>query len=75
MPPLPIVKPKKVIQALKGAGFIIVRQAGSHIRLVHQDESHRRVTVPLHNKDLKKGTLKSILQQADLSVEEFINLL
>lgn len=75
MPPLPIVRPKQVIKVLQGIGFIIVRQTGSHIRLVHQTESRRRVTIPFHKKDLKKGTLKSILQQAELSVKDFIQLL
>ena len=75
MAKLPIVKPKQVIAALERADFFIDHQTGSHARLIHQTESHRRVSVPMHNKDLKKGTLKNILRQADLSVEEFIKLL
>ena len=71
----PVVKPKQVITALKRAGFFIHHQTGSHVRLIHQTESYRRVSVPMHNKDLKKGTLKSILRQAELSIEEFIGLL
>jgi len=74
MAQLPVVKPNQVIKALQRAGFIIVRQTGSHIRLIHQTESHRRVSIPFHNKDLKRGTLKSILRQANLSIEEFIKL-
>ena len=75
MAKLPIVKPKQVIVALKRADFFIDHQTGSHARLIHQTESHRRVSVPMHNKDLKKGTLKSILRQAELSVEDLIKLL
>lgn len=75
MATLPVVKPKQVLKALQRAGFCTVRQTGSHIRLIHQTEAHRRVSVPLHNKDLKKGTLRSILRQAELSVEEFVKLL
>ncbi|MCH7677301.1 type II toxin-antitoxin system HicA family toxin [candidate division KSB1 bacterium] len=75
MAKLPIVKPKQVIAALERADFFIDHQTGSHARLIHQTESHRRVSVPMHNKDLKKGTLKNILRQAELSVEEFIKLL
>lgn len=71
----PVVKPKKVLKALQRAGFYIHHQTGSHVRLIHETESHRRVTIPMHNKDLKKGTLKSILHQARLSVEEFIEYL
>ena len=75
MAKLPIVKPKRVIAALQRANFFIDHQTGSHARLIHQTQLHRRVTVPMHNKDLKKGTLKSILRQAELSVEEFIKFL
>ncbi len=53
MATLPVVKPK----ALQRAGFFIARQSGSHVRLIHQTESGRRVTVPLHNKDLKMCVL------------------
>lgn len=72
---LPAVKPREVIKALQRAGFYLHHQTGSHVRLIHQTKPHRRVSIPLHNKDLKKGTFKSILRQAELSVEEFIKLL
>ena len=75
MAKLPIVKPKQVIAALQRADFFIAHQTGSHARLIHQTEPQRRVSVPMHNKDLKKGTLKNLLRQAELSVEEFIKLL
>ncbi len=75
MAKLPIVKPKNIIAALQRAGFFIDHQTGSHARLIHQTEPQRRVSVPMHNKDLKRGTLKSILRQAELSVEDFIKLL
>jgi predicted RNA binding protein YcfA (HicA-like mRNA interferase family) len=38
-------------------------------------DSPRRVTVPMHGRDLKKGMLRSILREADLTVEEFVALL
>ncbi len=75
MAKLPVVKPKQVIKALERANFFIHRQVGSHVRLIHQTERHRRVTVPVHNIDIPKGTLKSILNQAGLSVEDLIKLL
>ena len=71
----PIVKPKQDIAALQRADFFIDHQTGSHARLIHQTEPQRRVSVPIHNRDLKKGTLKSILRQAELSVEDLIKLL
>lgn len=46
--------------------------AGSHYIL---KKERLRVTVPYHNKDLKPGTLKSIIEQAGLTVEEFLDLL
>ena len=74
-PKLPSTTSKKLISALKRAGFIIKAQKGSHIALFHPERPGRIVTVPYHNKDLKKGTLKSILKQADIDVQTLIELL
>lgn len=74
-PKLPVVKPKKLIQALKRSGFVVRGQKGSHVFLSHLDTPEKLITVPLHNKDLKKGTLKGILRQADMSVDSLIKLL
>ncbi|MFQ5641180.1 MAG: type II toxin-antitoxin system HicA family toxin [bacterium] len=74
-PALPTVTPKKVIRALERGGFVFKRQTGSHRFYIHPDRPTRIVTIPYHNKDLKKGTFKSILRQAELSVVEFIKLL
>lgn len=68
---LPIVKPKQVIRAHKRAGFYIHHQTGSHARLIHQTEPELRITVPIHNKDIPKGTLARIIRQAGLTVDEF----
>jgi predicted RNA binding protein YcfA (HicA-like mRNA interferase family) len=72
---LPSLRPREVIRALERAGFVISRTAGSHCRLIHQSDPTRKVTVPIHNKDLKRGTLRGILAQAGLTVEEFQKLL
>ncbi len=72
MAKLPIVKPKEVVRALQKAGFYIHHQSGSHARLLHSTDSERRVTVPIHSKDLPKGTLANILRQAGLTVDEFL---
>jgi len=74
-PPLPTITPKKIIRALQQGGFVFKRQTGSHRSYIHPDRPGKVVTIAYHNKDLKKGTLKSILRQAELSVEEFIKLL
>jgi len=70
MPELPVLKAKVVAKALIKMGFFIDHQKGSHARLIHKQEPWRRVTIPIHSKDLPKGTLKSILQQASTTVGE-----
>jgi predicted RNA binding protein YcfA (HicA-like mRNA interferase family) len=67
MPKLPILKSKEIIRVLKKLGFIEYRQKGSHLIMVNEIKN-KQVVVPVHNKSLKKGTLASILRQADLSV-------
>ena len=73
---LPSLKAREVIRALERAGFIIVRSSGSHHRLVHKTDPTRQTTVPVHKgKDLSRGTLRSIIDQAGFTVDEFIALL
>lgn len=62
------------MKVLLGTGYAIDHQTGSHIILRHTAEPHRRLSVPDH-KELAKGTLRALLRQAGLTVEEFINLL
>ncbi len=59
------MKPKELLKILKNEGWEIKNQRGSHIQLIHKEKSGK-VTVPNHNKDLKTGTLKSILLQVGL---------
>ncbi len=73
MPRLPVCKPVEVIRALQRAGFFL-DTTGSH-RFFRHPSRTGIVTVPFHRKDLKRATLKSILDQAGLSTEEFIRLL
>ena len=72
MPKLPSVKPRMVIRALKRNGFVIDHTTGSHYVLM---KGKLRVIVPYHNKDLKPGTLASIIAQVGLTIEEFVELL
>ena len=69
---LPAVKPKMVVRALKRNDFKIHHTTGSHYIM---KKENLRVTVPYHNKDLKPGTLASIIAQAGLTVKEFGDLL
>ena len=75
MAKLPVVSPKRLIRALVRGGFFFQHQRGSHRYYIHPDRPTKIVTIPYHNKDLKKGTLKSILRQAELSVDDLIKLL
>lgn len=72
MPPLPILKPRQVIQAFRRAGFYLDHQTGSHAQFLHTSNPQLRVTVPIHNKDVKRGTLKNIILQSGMTVEEFL---
>ena len=73
MSKLPQVSGKQCIKALGKAGFYIKRQKGSHIILC-RDEPFAEVVIPNH-KTLDKGTLRAIIRQAELDVDEFIDLL
>jgi predicted RNA binding protein YcfA (HicA-like mRNA interferase family) len=64
---------KTVIKALKKANFYIKRQKGSHI-ILRRDEPFAQVVVPDH-KSIDTGTLASILDGANLTVEEFLAIL
>ncbi len=68
---LPAVKPREVLRALGRAGFFIHHTSGSHPVLKHSGKTHLRVTLPYHNKDLKRRTLASIIEQAGLTPDEF----
>lgn len=75
MSKLPVVSGKQTIKALRKSGFIVMRQQGSHVMLKKVTERQTiKVTVPLH-KELKKGTLKRILDVAELSTTEFLRFL
>lgn len=71
---LPVVKARECIRALERAGFVLDRQEGSHVTLI-RGNPFVRVTIPQHNKTLKKGTLRQIIRDAGLTVEEFVELL
>jgi len=65
----------KVVNALQRAGFIVVRQRGSHIRMEKRlGEDLIKITVPAH-KPIKRSTLSHIIKYAGLSLEEFLDLI
>jgi predicted RNA binding protein YcfA (HicA-like mRNA interferase family) len=75
MAKLPRIPSVLVIKVLKRAGFYEDHSSGGHIQLKHPVKRHLRITIPFHRKDLNPKTLKSIIEQAELTVDDFIKLL
>ncbi len=71
---LPALTPRKIIAILEKKGFVLDRTKGSH-HVYYHPETKRRVIVPLHKKDLPKGTLLEILKQAGIGKDELSDLL
>jgi predicted RNA binding protein YcfA (HicA-like mRNA interferase family) len=65
----PSLTAKELIKILEGKGFVLKRIHGSHHYLIHP-LTERIVVVPMHNKDLPKGTLHAILKQAGIDKNE-----
>ena len=65
-------KAREVLSRLQRAGFVVRRQAGSHVILRHNDG--RQTYVAMHPGDLPTGTFRAILRQAGLTEDEFRRL-
>lgn len=73
MPKLPVIKAKELLKVLLKLGFYKYHQAGSHVQVKHPDG--RRTTIPYHpSVEIRRKTLKSIIDDLDMSVEEFIKM-
>ena len=76
MTKLPAVTGADVLRVLKRAGFEVVRVKGSHHRLRHATDHARATTVAVHaGTTVPKGTLRDIIEQAGLTVDEFVRML
>ncbi len=71
MPRLPVVSGEDVVKVLSKQGFTV--RKGDHV-VLHHNDNFRNITVPLH-KELKSGTLRAIIRQSGLTVDEFLSLL
>jgi predicted RNA binding protein YcfA (HicA-like mRNA interferase family) len=71
---LPSVRPRQLIRVLEQEGWNLARSKGSHHHFTHPD-SPNVVTVAVHAKDIKRGTLSGILSDAGISRDEFLRLL
>ena len=71
---IPILTPDELLLVLLKAGFKIVRQKGSHVRVTHP-ATEKSTTIAMHTKDLSRGMILAILHQAGISTQEFLQLL
>jgi predicted RNA binding protein YcfA (HicA-like mRNA interferase family) len=69
MPPLPTLSGREVVRVFEALGWEVARQRGSHIVLVKEDEM-ATLSVPDH-REVAKGTLRSLIRSAGLTVAEF----
>ena len=70
---LPVVSGNDVLKLLQKEGFIVVRQRGSHVSLHKKIDNKTMLVVVPMKKEIKKGTLLSIIKQAGMTREEFID--
>jgi predicted RNA binding protein YcfA (HicA-like mRNA interferase family) len=71
---LPVLSGKKLYKILEKIGYVKDHQTGSHIILRNLNPPHRRLTIPDH-KEIAKGTLRAIIRQTGLTMQEFKDLL
>lgn len=69
----PVLPPEKIIKTMKKLGFYKISQRGSHAKYVNS-YTGKIFIIPMHY-EIAKGTLKSILEQADIKLEQFLNQL
>lgn len=72
---LPAISGRQLLRALQRAGFVVLRQKGSHVSMERRTpERNWRTVVPMH-REIRPGTLSDILNQTGLSKEELTKLL
>ncbi|MCI0364834.1 MAG: type II toxin-antitoxin system HicA family toxin [Phycisphaerales bacterium] len=74
MPPVPLVSTRQAINAFTKVGYEVNHQTGSHIILRKSQSPHLHLSIP-NRRELPRGTLRKLIRDAGLTVEEFINLL
>jgi predicted RNA binding protein YcfA (HicA-like mRNA interferase family) len=73
-PKLPATSAKELVRVAEKLGFVFRRQSGSHAIYVRASDQ-ARVVIPMHKGELKRKTLRGIIQDLKISVDEFANLL
>lgn len=74
MPRLPAVTPRQAVRALERCGWQLDRVSGSHHVFRHPEHRHR-VVVPMHARDLARGTLAAIVEASGVGRDKFLRLL
>lgn len=69
----PQIRPKDLVKALQKAGFVKIRQTGSHVYLKHSDG--RLTSVSVHPGTIPTGTMRAILEQTHLTAEKLKKLI
>ena len=73
-PKLPAITAKELVRVAEQLGFLFRRHTGSHAICVRASD-HARVVIPMHGGDVKRKTLRAIINDLKISVEEFAELL
>ena len=73
MPPVPLLRPREVVHAFEKLGWEVARQRGSHIILTKKGHI-ATLSIPNHP-EVARGTLRSLITKAGITVEEFLEVL
>jgi predicted RNA binding protein YcfA (HicA-like mRNA interferase family) len=73
MPVLPVISERKAVRVFEELGWPVARQRGSHIIMVKEEEI-ATLSIPAH-KEVAKGTLRSLIRTAGITVDEFVDQL
>ena len=74
MSTIPRISGRAAVAVFRKLGYEVDRQRGSHIILRNAQPPHRRLTVPDH-REVAKGTLRALIREAGITVEQFAALL
>lgn len=74
MPQLPNITPKQLVRFFEQQGFELDHTTGSH-QVFYQENSKRRAVIPMHTKDLPRGTLLAILRQSAFTKSDLVDWL
>ena len=75
MTKLPLLSARKIIKVLSKAGFQQVSQKGSHIKFKRKEGDKTKIVIVPNFNEIPVGTLRSIIRQSGLDIEDFLKLL